>query len=382
MLPRVAQGTVARMAEGFRVLTITGPRQSGKTTLSRLAFPDKPYVNLEAADERAFALADPRSFLARFPDGAIIDEAQWAPELFSYVQVLVDEDPRPGRFVLTGSQNFGLLERITQSLAGRVGILQLLPLSLSELRGGGIGLEDIDPWLHRGFYPALFRGDLDPAAWHGAYVTTYLERDVRQVTYVQDLGVFQRFLALCAARTGQLLNLASLATDCGIAQSTARAWLSVLEASYVVHLLRPHHENLGKRVVKMPKLYFLDVGLAAFLLGIRDAAQLSTHSARGALFETFVIGEFLKARFNAGLRPNLYFWRDNIGTEVDALVEDGRGLFPIEIKSGRTYQDDFVRSLRLFAKYAGARAYGAGLVYGGDDSYSREGVTVKSWRDL
>jgi predicted AAA+ superfamily ATPase len=382
VIPRSAQDTVVRLARGFRVVTVTGPRQSGKTTLSRIAFPDKPYVNLEAADERAFAQQDPRGFLARFPDGAIIDEAQSVPELFSYIQPLVDEDQRPGRFVLTGSQNFGLLAKITQSLAGRVGILHLLPLSLGEFRAGGIEIVDIDDCLYRGFYPALSRSDLEPYAWHASYVTTYLERDVRQVTNVQDLRVFQRFLALCAARTGRMLNLASLAADCGIAQSTARAWLSVLEASYVVHLLQPHHENLGKRVVKTPKLYFHDVGLAAFLMGIQDRAQLATHAARGALFETFVIGEFLKSRFNAGLRSNLYFWRDNIGTEVDALVEDGRGLFPIEIKSGRTYQSDFVRSLRLFANYAGKRAFGAGLVYGGDDSYVREGVTVRSWRDL
>lgn len=382
MLPRVARHAAARMAQGFRVLTITGPRQSGKTTLSRMAFADKTYVNLEAADERAFARDDPRAFLARFPDGAIIDEAQWVPDLFSYIQVLVDADQRPGRFVLTGSQNFGMLARITQSLAGRVGILHLLPLSLEELRAGGIALDELDTWLQRGFYPALHAGEMDSAAWHAAYVTTYLERDVRQVTNVHDLALFQRFLALCAGRTGQLLNLASLAADCGIAQSTARAWLGVLGASYIVHLLQPHHQNLGKRVVKTPKLYFHDVGLAAFLMGIQDKAQLATHPARGALFETFVIGEFLKSRFNAGLRSNLWFWRDNIGTEIDALVEDGRGLFPIEIKSGRTYQDDFLRSLRLFVKYAGSQAYGAGLVYGGDDSYVRHGVTVKSWRDL
>jgi hypothetical protein len=382
MLPRAAHDTLERMATGFRVLTITGPRQSGKTTLSKAAFPHKPYVSLEAADERAFARHDPRGFLARFPDGAIIDEAQSVPDLFSYIQTLVDEDQRPGRFVLTGSQNFGLLARITQSLAGRVAILHLLPLSMGELRAGGVALGDIDEWLYRGFYPALYRGTIDPSNWHAAYVTTYLERDVRQIVNVHDLGSFQRFLALCAARTGQLLNLASLASDCAIAQSTARAWLNVLEASYVVHLLQPHHANLGKRLVKTPKLYFHDVGLAAFLIGIQDAKQLSTHPARGALFETFVIGEFLKYRFNAGLRSNLYFWRDNIGTEVDALVEDPRGLFPIEIKSGRTYQDEFIRSLRLFCNYAGAKVFGAGLVYGGDDSYSRQGVTVRSWRDL
>lgn len=382
MLLRTAMPTLGRMARAFRVLTITGPRQSGKTTLSRAAFPDKPYVNLEAADERGFALQDPRGFLDRFPDGAVIDEAQNAPELFSYIQVLVDEDPRPGRFVLTGSQNFGLLSRITQSLAGRVGILHLLPLSIAELRDGGVRLRDVDDWIHRGFYPALYGGGIDPGAWFGAYVTTYIERDVRQITRVQDLNLFQRFVALCAARTGQLLNLANLATECGLSQSTVREWLSVLEASYIVHLLRPHHENLGKRVVKTPKLYFHDPGLAAFLMGIQDERQLSLHPARGALFETLVVGEFLKSRFNAGERSNIFFWRDNVGTEVDVLVEDGRGLFPIEIKSGKTWQDEYIRSLRLFANYAGPRAYGAGVVHAGNGSYTRQDISVRSWRDL
>jgi len=329
MLPRSASATLDRMAASFRVITITGPQQSGKTTLARATFPRKPYVNLEAADERAFATQDPRGFLGRFPDGAVIDEAQWVPELFSYIRTLVDEDQRPGRFVLTGSQNFGLLSKITQSLAGRVGTLHLLPFSMSELTNGGVGPKTIDDWLVRGFYPALHDGTIPAHAWHAAYVTTYIERDVRQVTNIQDLNVFQRFVALCAARTGQLLNIASLATDSSIAQSTARAWLSALETSYIIHLLQPHHENLGKRLIKSPKLYFHDPGLAAFLMGIQDAEHLAIHSARAALFETLVVSEFLKQRFNAGLRSNLYFWRDNIGTEVDVLVEDERGLFPI-----------------------------------------------------
>ena len=382
MLPRSAGETLRQMAKGFRVLTITGPRQSGKTTLSRALFPNKPYVNLEAVDERAFALRDPRAFLARFPDGAVIDEAQWVPDLFSYIQVLVDEDPRPGRFVLTGSQNLGLLAKITQSLAGRVGILHLLPLSMAELRSANIALIQVDDWLFKGLYPALYDGKMEPHAWYSVYVTTYIERDVRQVTNVQDLNLFQRFLAMCAARTGQLLNLASLANDCAIAQSTARAWLGVLESSYIVHLLQPHHENLGKRLVKTPKLYFHDAGLAAFLIGVQDARHMAIHPARGALFETFVVGEFLKNRFNRALRSNLHFWRDNIGTEVDVLVEDANGLFPIEIKSGVTFQEEVLRGLRRFTAYAGDRSYGAGLVYGGADSYVRNGVTVRSWRDL
>jgi hypothetical protein len=383
MISRAAAATLSDLARSFKVLTITGPRQSGKTTLSRSAFRDKPYVDLEAADERAFALRDPRGFLARFPDGAVLDEVQHVPELFSYIQVLVDEDNRRGRFVLTGSQNFALLSKLTQSLAGRVGIVHLLPLALAELRAARVAAGGIDDLLLRGLYPALYDTALGlPSTWYAAYVTTYVERDARQVTNIHDLALFQRFLSLCAARTGQLLNLASLASDCGIAQGTARAWLSVLQASYIVFLLPPHHENLGKRLVKSPKLYFHDVGLAAFLIGVQEPRHMAIHSARPALFETFVVGEFLKHRFNAGLRSNLYFWRDNIGTEVDVLVEQPEGLFPIEIKSGYTFQEDFLNALLRFLGYAGARATGAGLVYGGEDSYVRSGVTVRSWKGV
>jgi hypothetical protein len=275
-----------------------------------------------------------------------------------------------------------MLEKITQSLAGRTGIVRLLPLSLRELTAFGTTTSSVDEFLHRGFYPQLYATGGDPSDWYGTYVTTYVERDVRQVTSVQDLGLFQRFLSLCAARTAQLLNLDSLASDCGIAHGTARSWLSVLEASFIVFRLQPHFENLGKRLVKTPKLYFHDPGLASFLVGVQDARHMAVHSARPALFETFVVGEFLKSRFNAGQRSNLYFWRDNIGTEIDVLVEDREGLFPIEIKSGQTFRDDFLVNLHRYRKYAGPRASGSGLVYGGDESYVRSGVTVRSWKDL
>lgn len=382
MIPRSAITTLDRLARGFRVLIITGPRQSGKTTLSRAAFPDKPYVSLEASNERIFAATDPKDFLARFPDGAILDEVQHVPELLSHIQTLVDEDRRPGRFVLTGSQNFGLVSRITQSLAGRAAVLHLLPLSRYELSRAGIEPANLDELLFKGLYPALYDQPVTPTDWHASYVTTYLERDVRQIANVHDLLQFQRFIGLCAARTGQLLNLASLASDCGIAQGSARSWLGVLQASYIVFLLPPHHENLGKRLIKTPKLYFHDTGLAAFLMGVQDARHMSIHASRPALFETFIVGEFLKHRFNAGLPSNLFFWRDNIGTEVDVLVEDGSGLFPIEIKSGSTVSEDFFTGLRRYLKYAGHRATGAGLVYGGEDSYTRSGFTVRSWKNV
>jgi uncharacterized protein len=381
VIPRLAEPTLHRLARGFRAVAILGPRQSGKTTLAQAAFPDKPYVSLEATHERLFASNDPQGFLARFPDVAILDEIQHLPQLFPYLQVDMDADRRRGRFVLTGSQNFSMISSIAQSLAGRAAIVQLLPLSIRELgaRAPGMRLDDL---LYTGAFPALYDQPLAPRDWYVSYVTTYLERDVRQIANVHDLLQFQRFVGLCAARTGQILNIASLASDCGIAQGTARSWLSVLQASYIVALLPPHHENLGKRLIKAPKLYFLDTGLAAFLIGVQDSRHMAVHAARPALFETFVVGEFMKQRFNAGLRSNLFFWRDNIGTEIDVVVEDASGLFAVEIKSGSTMSEDFFSGLRRYAKYAGARASGSGLVYGGDESYVRSGVTVRSWRDL
>lgn len=382
MILRAAQAVLHRLAGGFRAVVMIGPRQSGKTTLARASFPGKPYVSLESPQERIFAATDPGGFLARFPDGVILDEVQHVPELFSHLQVAMDADRRPGRFVLTGSQNFGLVSKIAQSLAGRAAIVHLLPLSHRELAGAGIRAGSIDELLWTGLYPALYDQAVTPRDWYASYVTTYLERDVRQIANVHDLLQFQRFVGLCAARTGQLLNLASLAADCGIAQGTARSWLGVLQASYILTLLPPHHENLGKRLIKSPKLYFIDTGLAAFLVGVEDARHMSVHAARPALFETFVVGEFIKQRFNAGLRSNLFFWRDNIGTEIDVLVEDGSGLFPIEIKSGRTVTEDFFGGLRRYLKYAAGRTIGAGLVYGGEESYVRSGITVRSWRDI
>jgi predicted AAA+ superfamily ATPase len=305
MIPRAASSLLDEIRTGYPVITLTGPRQSGKTTLARAAFADKPYVSLETPDEREFASADPRGFLARFPAGAIIDEVQHVPALFSWLQTDVDAAGQMGRFILTGSQNFALMAKLTQSLAGRSALVQLLPFSIDELRQSDNLPTDLDALLLRGGYPALYARQLNPARWYGDYTMSYLERDVRQITQVQDLSTFQRFLRLAAGRTGQLLNLASLAQETGIAQSTARAWLAVLEASYIVHLLRPHHRNWGKRLVKMPKLYFLDTGLAASLLGIQTPAQLVPHPLRGALFETLIVAEYLKARFNAGFPANL-----------------------------------------------------------------------------
>ena len=307
MINRAAHQRLLRLAAGFPIVAITGPRQSGKTTLTRMAFPDKEYLSLEDPDIRSLAEQDPRGFLSRLPDGAILDEAQRAPQLFSYLQTHVDAHAKPGMFVLTGSQQFGLLSGISQSLAGRVGLVQLLPFSVSELKAAKRLPSSLDALLFRGLYPALYDRDISPGDWFAGYMTTYIERDVRQLVNVRDLSAFQRFVKMCAARVGQLLNLSSLAGDCGITHNTAASWISVLEASYIIYLLRPHHRNFNKRLVKAPKLYFVDAGMAGWLLGIREEDQLAFHAQRGALFENLVVTEFLKARFNNGLPSNLFF---------------------------------------------------------------------------
>jgi len=382
MIPRTALVTVLRLARGFPIAALTGPRQSGKTTLARAAFPAKPYVSLENPDQLAYATTDARRFLANYPDGAIIDEVQRCPELFAYLQGRVDEHRRMGDFILTGSQQFGLLSKITQSLAGRVGLVHLLPFSQSELARAGRSPDNVDVALWQGAYPAIYDRDIAPGDWFPNYVATYVERDVRQLLAVRHLGLFQRFLKMCAARCGQLLNLSSLAADCGISHVTAREWLTVLEASYIVRLLPPYHRNFGKRLVKTPKLYFLDVGLAAWLLGIRDARTIATHAMRGALFETMVIGEFIKQRHNAGQPAELYFWRDNIGHEVDLLFETGDKLQPVEIKSGATFSSDWLDAARRWKSFAGDAALDPWIIHGGDRSFDRNGVRAFSLRAL
>lgn len=381
MISRFISSTIQRLASGFPVVVLTGPRQSGKTTLVKQLFPDKPYVSLENPDVRLFANEDPRGFLARYPAGAILDEVQRAAELLSYIQGIVDEQRTAGRFILTGSQNFALSRQVNQSLAGRAGIAQLLPLSGGELSAEGLLPATLDDWLYTGGYPALHSEAVTPADWFASYVATYLERDVRDLTSIRDLITFQRFLRLCAARTGQLLNLSSLATDCGIAQSTAAAWLSILEASYIVFRLTPHFANFGKRLVKTPKLYFHDTGLAAFLLGIQTPAQLATHSARGALFETMVVSEYLRRRLNSGQVSNLYFWRDSSGNELDLLLDEAGTLYPVEIKSGQTVAADMFKTLNKWLEIAGSGEE-LQLVFGGDEEYFRSGVRVTGWRQM
>lgn len=382
LIPRQAEATLLQLAGEYPAVVITGPRQSGKTTLVRKAFPDKPYVSLEDLDERQLAGDDPRGFLGRYPDGAILDEVQRCPALFSYLQTRIDQVRRKGLFVLTGSQQFNLLSGISQSLAGRVALIPLLPFTLGELQAARKAPKELSELLLRGLYPPIYDGRQHAGIWYGNYMRTYIERDVRQIINVRDLNAFQRFVRMCAGRTGQLTNLSALASDCGVTHNTAKAWLSVLEASYILHLLQPHHRNFRKRLVKTPKLYFVDTGLACWLLGIQTPAQLASHPQRGALFETWVVGELLKARCNKGLESNLYFWRDRSGHEVDVLIEEADRLVPVEIKAGQTVARDYFRNLEQWKKLAGRVSGKAWLVYGGDKGQTRLGGEVVPWAEV
>lgn len=382
MIPRTAAPLIHTLLQGFPVATVTGPRQSGKTTLARAIMAGKPYRSLEDPDQRAFALDDPRGFLAQLPDGGVLDEIQRAPELLSYLQTQVDADGRMGRFLLTGSQQLGLLSSVTQSLAGRSGMVELLPLTYAELSEASMAPADLDTAMFKGGYPALYDRPLQPQHWFSAYVSAYVERDVRQLLNVKDLSAFQRFVRLCAGRSGQIVNLSTLAADCGINHNTAKAWISVLEASYVVYLLQPHHANFNKRLVKSPKLYFYDTGLLCWLLGIQAAQQLTTHPLRGAIFETWVISELRKTWMHRGNPPAFYFWRDSYGLEVDLLIDQAGSLTPIEIKSGMTINRDYFTTLQRWKALAGSQAAEAILIYGGTEGQKRTDVRVLGWQQV
>lgn len=381
MIPRLANTTLLSLAEGFPIVSITGPRQSGKTTLAKSCFSDKPYTTLEDPDIREFANLDPRAFLAQYPDGAILDEIQRCPELFSYLQGIVDNDTRMGLFVLTGSQQFSLNLGISQSLAGRVGMIHLLPFSQRELTQAGILPAELDYLLFQGSYPPLYNRKIKPSQWYANYVTTYLERDVRQLINIKDMSKFQRFLRVCAHHVGQLVNLTRLSNDCGVNYHTIESWLSVLEASYIVVRVKPWYRNFNKRLVKTPKLYFYDTGLASWLLGIRDIEQIRFHAMRGALFENYIISEAFKSQFNQGELPEIWFWRDRTGHEVDLIIEYDGQYSAVEIKSGTTLSNTQFKALRYWQTLVNDKRPSV-LIYGGDELQVRSGINVVPWKQL
>jgi len=370
MIEREMKTSLLQLAEQYPVVLITGPRQSGKTTLCRTTFADKAYANLETPDIRQYAIDDPKSFLADYADGVVLDEIQRAPELLSYIQGLVDEDERAGRFILTGSQQFELMRSVTQSLAGRVGILKLLPCSISELQRHGMPA-DPDKQIFTGGYPRIYARILNPTQVMGDYFETYVQRDIRQLIHLKNVEVFETFVRLCAGRIGQLLNLSSLGADAGVSHATAREWINPLEASYILFQLRPWHANISKRLVKSPKLYFYDTALASYLLGMESTTHLRSHPLRGNLFENLVIVEALKFRLNRGKRSNLSFYRDSAGHEVDLLLTSGTQVYPIEIKSGATINRDYFKGLNFFSRLEATSVTQGAVIYAGDCKQTR-----------
>tara|TARA_R110001583_G_scaffold81330_1_gene217172 strand:+ start:1734 stop:2894 length:1161 start_codon:yes stop_codon:yes gene_type:complete len=372
VIQREAENTIRVLASQFKAVAVVGPRQSGKTTLVRLIFKDKEYVNFENPDVRLYAMEDPRGFLANYPNGAVLDEAQRVPDLFSYLQQILDESTTNGMFIITGSNNFLLQENISQSLAGRVGYLNLLPLTLNEINEKESSSAEI---IFKGFYPSLYNNKIDISLWYSNYIRTYIERDVRMIKNITNLVTFERFIKLCAGRIGQLLNMNSLAVEVGVDTKTISAWIGVLETSFVLFRLQPHHKNFNKRIVKMPKLYFYDTGLAAALLGVQNSNQIDLHPFKGALFENMVVVDFLKTRFNKAKTNNLYFWRDNTGNEIDLLIDNGTEIIPIEIKSGQTVTNQYFKGVLYWNKLT--KTEGGYVIYVGKTIQKRSNaITV------
>ncbi|OGQ33777.1 MAG: AAA family ATPase [Deltaproteobacteria bacterium RIFCSPHIGHO2_12_FULL_43_9] len=367
MYKRVLESTLKADFRKYPIVTVVGPRQSGKTTLVREAFGNFKYTNLEDPAEREFAKSDPRGFLKKYDQSVIIDEIQRVPELTSYIQVLVDERKSNGQFVLTGSQNFSIREALSQTLSGRTSILTLLPFSMDELKLS----QDKTDWIYKGFYPRIYDSKLNPTRALSDYVSTYVERDLRQITAVKDLAVFQTFIKTCATNIGQIINLENIGNECGISQTTAREWLSILEASFIIFRLQPYHVNIRKRLIKRPKLYFYDVGLASYLLGIESKEHVDSHPLRGSLFENMVIVEIMKYRLNRHQPLNFNFYRDSDDNEIDLFVNISQYTVPIEIKYSSTISEEFTRAFRIADKLFKEQPYGKILVYGGDKRESR-----------
>jgi predicted AAA+ superfamily ATPase len=366
----------------YPIIALTGPRQSGKTTFLRELFPDYQYVSLESPDVRSFFENDPNAFFEKYSKFCIFDEAQRVPELFSYLQTIVDESKIMGQFILSGSQNFHLIKNITQSLAGRVALFKLLPFDFNELRSQNLLSEDYAEAMIKGFYPAIFDRDIPSKSFYSNYIQTYVERDITELVNIRDIRTFRIFLSLCASRAGQLLNLNALANECGITQPTAKSWLSVLESSYVLFLLQPYHKNFDKRVIKSPKLYFYDTGLLCHLLKIKDVNQIKGNSYRGNLFENMIVSEFVKQNYHQNLMRDFWFWRDSAGHEVDLIMQDDELLNVIEIKSTKTISNDLFKGLSYFQDLAKEEVKTNSLVYAGLDNQKRSIGNVISWCDL
>lgn len=367
IIHRQLSSKIQLLSAKFPIVTVTGPRQSGKSTLLRAQFPDYRYVSLENPDMRSFATEDPNGFLKTYDNHVIIDEAERVPKLFSYLQTHVDEVNDTGMYLLAGSSNFHLMSSIDQSLAGRTGVMKLLPFSRSELRDVGRLPETINSQIFTGFYPRIYDKDIAPTDYYPAYITTYVERDVRAILNISDLNRFTRFIRLCAGRIGQMLNMSSLATESGVTIPTIDSWLSVLEASYILYRLEPNYNNYNKRIVKTPKLYFYDTGLACSLLGINSVDQLDTHFLRGGLFENMVINQFIKDSLNRGMRPDLTFWRDSTGLEVDLINTEGTRMYAYEIKSGSTYNPDYFKGLKKWGQLSNVPVECRAVIFAGDN---------------
>ena len=380
MIHRNIVDKISLMADKMPIISITGPRQSGKTTLAKMCFPQYDYVNLENPDTLEEAKTDPRSFLTNFKEGLIIDEIQALPELFSYIQTISDDRNRAGEFILTGSQNFLLSAKISQSLAGRVFVTHLLPFSISELRQANLLPDNYETCLFKGFYPRIYDREIEPQMFYPSYIQTYAERYIRQIVNVSKLFLFQKFMRLSAGRIGQLLNYNNIANELGVDLKTVQSWFSILETSFVVFFLQPHHQNFSKRLIKTPKLYFYDTGLACSLLGIKRQEDLDAHWAKGALFENMIIADLMKNYFNRAVLPPLYFWRDNTGNEIDCLIDEGNFPKILEIKSSKTISSDFFKGLNFYKNLNNkAKSH---LIYGGSRNSVQVETEVYGWNNI